>query len=117
MHRAGVNITVITWPGTFNYNTLRDAGVPTIPYVLTGKISPKCIRFIRAELKKKPYDVLHMLDKLATMNGLFAAIGMKLKLVAYQGIGGNVSYFDPLPWLYLLNPRLERIICVCEAIR
>ena len=117
MHRAGVDITVITWPGTFNYDTLRDAGVPTIPYVLTGKISPKCIRFIRAELKKKPYDVLHMLDKRATMNGLFASIGMKLKLVAYQGIGGNVTYFDPAAWLYLLNPRLDRIICVCEAIR
>ncbi len=117
MHRAGIDITVITWPGTINYDTLRDAGVPTIPYVLTGKISPTCIRFIRAELNKKPYDVLHMLDKRATMNGLFASIGMKLKLVAYQGIGGNVTYFDPLAWLYLLNPRLDRIICVCEAIR
>lgn len=117
MYRAGVDITVITWPGTFQYDALLEAGVPTIPYVLTGKISPRCIRFIRAELKKKPYDVLHMLDKRATMNGLFASLGMKLKLVAYQGIGGNLSYFDPLAWFYLLNPRLDRIICVCEAIR
>jgi glycosyltransferase involved in cell wall biosynthesis len=117
MHKAGVDITVMTWPGTFNYDALQEAGVRTIPYVLTAKISPKCIRFIRAELKRKPYDVLHMLDKRATMNGLFASIGMKVKLVAYRGIVGNLSYFDPLSWLYLLNPRLDRIICVCEAIR
>jgi len=117
MHKLGVDITVITWPGTFSYDALIEAGVPTIPYVLTGKISPKCIRFIRAELKKKPYDVLHMLDKRATMNGLFASIGMALKLVAYRGIVGNMSYFDPLSLLYLLNPRLDRIICVCEAVR
>ena len=117
MHKAGVDITVITWPGTFNYGALQEAGVPTIPYVLTAKISPKCIRFIRAELKRKPYDALHMLDKRATMNGLFASIGLKVKLVAYRGIVGNLSYFDPLSWLYLLNPRLDRIICVCEAIR
>jgi glycosyltransferase involved in cell wall biosynthesis len=117
MHKAGVDITVITWPDTFNYDALIEAGVPTIPYVLTGKISPKCIRFIRAELKRKRYDVLHMLDNRATMNGLFASIGMNVKLVAYRGIVGNVSYFDPLSWLFLLNPRLDRIICVCEAVR
>lgn len=117
MHKAGVDITVITWPDTVNCKSLQAAGVPTIPYVLKGKISAPCIRLIRRELKSKPYDILHMLDKRATMNGLFASIGLNLKLVAYRGIIGNLSYFDPLSWFYLLNPRLDRIICVCEAIR
>ncbi|MDA0681650.1 MAG: glycosyltransferase family 4 protein [Proteobacteria bacterium] len=117
MHKRGVDITVITWPGTFNYDALIAAGVHTIPYVLKGKISRPCIRFIRDELKRKPYDILHMLDKRATMNGLWASRGMNVKLVAYRGIVGNLSYFDPQSWLYLLNPRIDRIICVCEAIR
>ena len=117
MHRRGIDISVITWPGTFNYDALIKAGVPTIPYVLKGKLSQPCIQFIRDKLKRKPYDVLHMLDKRATMNGLWASIGMDIKLVAYRGIVGNLSYFDPLSWLYLLNPRIDRIICVCEAIR
>ena len=117
MHKAGVDITVMTWPGTIQYDALQQAGVPTIPYVLTGKLSPKCIHFIRAELKRKPYDILHMLDKRATMNGLFASFGLNLKLVAYRGIVGNLSYFSPFSLLYLLNPRLDRIICVCEAVR
>jgi len=117
MHKRGVDITVMTWPDTFNHAALVEAGVPTIPYVLKGKISRPCIRFIREELKRKPYDVLHMLDKRATMNGLWASIGIDVKLAAYRGIVGNLSYFDPLSWLYLLNPRIDRIICVCEAIR
>ena len=117
MHKRGVDITVMTWPDTFNHDALVEAGVPTIPYVLKGKLSLPCIRFIRAELKRKPYDVLHMLDKRATMNGLWASIGTGVKLVAYRGIVGNLSYFDPLSWAYLLNPRIDRIICVCEAIR
>ena len=117
MHKSGVDITVITWPGTFNYDALIVAGVPTIPYVLTSRISPQGIRFIRRELKRKPYDVLHMLDKRGTINGLFASIGMDIKLIAYRGIVGNLSYWDPQAWLYLLNPRIDRIICVCEAIR
>ena len=117
MHKRGVDITVMTWPDTFNHEALVKAGVPTIPYVLKGKISRPCIHFIRAELKRKPYDILHMLDKRATMNGLWASRGMDIKLVAYRGIVGNLSDLDPQSWLYLLNPRIDRIICVCEAIR
>lgn len=117
MHRMGIDITVITWPGTVTCEALIAAGVPTIPYKLKWKVSPPCIRLIRAELKRKKYDVLHMLDKRATMNGLFASIGMDIKLVAYRGIIGNIAYWSPQSWLYLLNPRIDRIICVCDAIR
>ena len=117
MHRMGIDITVITKPGTVNHDALVAAGVPVISYYLKWKISPPCIRFIRAELKRKQYDVLHMLDKRATMNGLMASIGIDIKLVAYRGIIGNLAYWSPQSWLYLLNPRLDRIICVCDAIR
>ena len=117
MHRMGIDITVITWPGTVNHDALVAAGVPVIPYVLKWKLSLPCIRVIRAELERKQYDVLHMLDKRATMNGLMATIGIDIKLVAYRGIIGNLAYWSPQSWLYLLNPRLDRIICVCDAIR
>lgn len=117
MHRKGIDITVITWPDTPQYESLVDSGVPAIHHVMDSKISPNSIKFIRAELERRPYNIVHMLDKRGTMNGLFASIGMNLKLAAYRGIVGNVNYYDPLDWLYLLNPRLDRIICVCEAIR
>jgi len=117
MHRLGIDITVITWPGTVNHDALVAAGVPVIPYVLKWKLSPPCIRLIRNELRRKKYDVLHMLDKRATMNGLMASIGMDIKLIAYRGIIGNLAYWSPQSWLYLLNPRIDRIICVCDAIR
>ncbi|MBT8092101.1 MAG: glycosyltransferase family 4 protein [Gammaproteobacteria bacterium] len=117
MHRMGIDITVMIWPGIASYEALIAAGVPTIPHVLKWKLSPPCIRFIRAELKHRKYDVLHMLDKRATMNGLMASIGMNVKLIAYRGYIGNVTYWSPQSWLYLLNPRLDRIICVCEAVR
>ena len=76
MHRMGIDITVMTWPDTENHDALVAAGVPVIPYTLKWKLSLPCIRFIRAELKRKQYDVLHMLDKRATMNGLLASIGI-----------------------------------------
>lgn len=117
MHCMGVDIKVLTWPGTVGHKALEAAGVPTIPYYISWKLSPSCIRLIRAELKRKKYDVLHMLDKRATMNGLMASIGIDIKLVAYRGVVGNLSYWSPQSWLYLLNPRLDRIICVAECVR
>ena len=117
MHRHGIDITVMTWPGTVNHDALVAAGVPVIPYEIKWKLSLPCIRVIRAALKRRRYDVLHMLDKRATMNGLMASIGMDIKLVAYRGVIGNIAYWSLQSWLYLLNPRLDRIICVCEAIR
>jgi len=117
MHRRGIDIKVITWPDTFNFDALQAANVPTIPYRLKGKLNREGIAVIRGELERKHYDVLHMLDKRGTMNGLRAAKGIDTRLVAYRGIVGNLSYLDPQSWLYLLNPRIDRIICVCEAIR
>jgi glycosyltransferase involved in cell wall biosynthesis len=117
MHRKGIDVTVITWPDTVNFKALKAAGVSVIPYRLSWKLSFAGIRFMRAELKRRRYDILHMLDKRATMNGLFASIGIDVKLIAYRGIIGNLAYWSPQSWLYLLNPRIDRIICVCEAIR
>lgn len=117
MHKKGIDLTVITWPDTVNFKALKAAGVTVIPYRLSWKLSLAGIRFMRAELKRTRYDILHMLDKRATMNGLLASTGMKLKLIAYRGIIGNLAYWSPQSWLYLLNPRIDRIICVCEAIR
>lgn len=117
MHRQGIDVSVMAWPDTAYHDALVNAGVPVIPYILKWKLSLPCIRFIRSELKRGQYNVLHMLDKRATMNGLMASSGLDIKLVAYRGIIGNLSYWSPQSWLYLLNPRLDRIICVCEAIR
>ena len=117
MWQRGIDITVITWPNTFNFKRLKTIGVPTIPFTMNGKFSFNAIRFIRKQLKKNHYDVLHMCDKRATMNGLWASLGINIKLVAYRGIVGNVSYLDPQMWFYLLNPRIDKILCVCDAIR
>ena len=42
---------------------------------------------------------------------------MPVKIVAYRGIVGNVSFFNPVSWLRFLNPRIDRIVCVANAVR
>src|SRR5690606_17850887 len=54
----------------------------------------------------------------ALSNGLLAVRPFPhVKVVAYRGIVGNVSLLSPVSWLRNLNPRIDRIVCVAEAIR
>ena len=53
MHRMGIDITVMTWPGTVNHKALVAAGVQTKTNDLKWKLSPPCFRLIRVELKRK----------------------------------------------------------------
>jgi glycosyltransferase involved in cell wall biosynthesis len=40
-----------------------------------------------------------------------------VKIVTYRGIVGNESFLNPFSWMRYLNPRVDRIVCVAEAVR
>ncbi len=61
--------------------------------------------------------MLHLFSNKALQNGLAASRGLPVKIVAYRGIVGNVSFFSPVSWLRFLNPRIDRIVCVADAVR
>jgi glycosyltransferase involved in cell wall biosynthesis len=42
---------------------------------------------------------------------------LPVKIVAYRGIVGNLSFFNPVSWRRFLNPRIDRIVCVANAVR
>ena len=117
MHKAGVEITVITWPNTFNYDALMKAGVPTIPYVLTGQNKPEMHSLHPCRTQKKvlqrPAHARQACNDewIVCINRLERKTGC-LSRHRRQRVLSRSIVLD-----YLLNPRLDRIICVCEAIR
>ena len=40
-----------------------------------------------------------------------------LSLARRIAIVGNVSVLNPVSWMRFLNPRIDRIVCVCDAVR
>ena len=117
MRRAGIGITVTIPPDHPNLRLLADAGVPTIPLQLKHDFNRADIATLRSELIRGDYHILHTFNSKAVTNGLRACKGLPVKVVCYRGIVGNLSFLDPMSWLRYLNPRIDRIICVCEAIR
>ncbi|ANO50404.1 glycosyltransferase family 4 protein [Woeseia oceani] len=117
MHRAGIDITVSCQSESPNLARLTDAGVPIIDLPLRKNFDKAGIRRLQQEFDRRQYDIVHTFNNKAITNVLRAVRGRDIKVVAYRGIVGAVSFLDPMSWMRYLNPRIDRIICVCEAIR
>ena len=117
MHRSGIEVTVICPADHPNYQLLSDAGVPLVDIRLNKNFDTQGAASVREELLRGRYHIMHTFNNRALTNGLRACRKLPVKVVAYRGIVGNLSVLDPMSWLRYLNPRIDRIVCVCEAIR
>ncbi len=117
LQQAGVGVTVSFQADTPNYRYLAEAGVPIIDLPLRKNIDLAGIRRLREEFDRGGYQLVHTFNNKAISNVILAARGRDIRIVAYRGIVGAVSFLDPVSWLRYLNPRIDRIVCVCEAIR
>jgi glycosyltransferase involved in cell wall biosynthesis len=96
---------------------LRKSGITIFHESFSGRFSLSAIRFIREKVKLMKPDIVHYFNSRGLSNGLIATIGINVKSVAYRGTVGHLSRYDPSAWLTFFNPRLNRIICVSEAVR
>jgi glycosyltransferase involved in cell wall biosynthesis len=112
-----VDLTVVCPPHTDARGVLAAAGVKLLDLKLGGLRDRAGTQRLRAELVSGRYDILHVFSNRPLESGIAATRGLPVKLVAYRGIVGNVSFFSPISWLRFLNPRIDRIVCVCNAVR
>lgn len=117
LRREGIDLHVMCSPNARQYPRLVAAGVPVTPLEITRRFDRDALAKIRAELRARRYDVVHLYNNPTVLLGLVATRGYPAKIVVYRGIVGNVSVFSPFSWLRYLNPRVDRIVCVAEAIR
>jgi len=117
MHDVGIAVSVVCPAEHPNYQLLSDAGVPVIDIPLRKNFDVPGTALLREELIRGRYQIIHTFNSRALTNGLRAARNLPVKVIAYRGIVGNLNFLDPMSWTRYLNPRIDRIVCVCEAIR
>jgi glycosyltransferase involved in cell wall biosynthesis len=117
LHRAGVAITVVCSPEHPHHPRLTAENIPTVDIRFRRNIDRAAIRQVREELVRGAYDIVHTFNNKAISNVLCAARNLPVKIVAYRGIVGAVGFLDPMSWMRYLNPRIDRIVCVAEAVR
>lgn len=118
LKKAGVGIEVACNPTGRYFDRLRDSGVVTHEMIAKTRFSLKSIQEIRRLLENRHYDILYCFNNKAASNVLLATKKKeKYKIITYRGTVGNISFLSPASWTTHLNPRVNRIVCVSEAVR
>lgn len=118
LHKKNINISIICRSNCEHKKILDQHQINNFEIIFRRKIDYTAIKKLRNYLVDQEVDVVHVFSNNTLTNTIFSLIGLKnIKLIAYRGIVGNVSYFDPISWIRFLNPRIDKIICVCDAIK
>jgi glycosyltransferase involved in cell wall biosynthesis len=117
LKKAGIDISVIGNPTGKHYQRLKEAGIVSHDLILKSRFDVKGIRFIRKLLTQNHFDILYCFNNPAASNMLLASRGMAFKIITYRGVIGNIGFLSPASWTTHLNPRVNSIVCVCNAVR
>ena len=117
LQQASVAVTVMTQGDSVYAGPMREAGIEVVDFVPRRKLSAEAIRRIRRELRQRRIDVVYAFNNKAVANTNLAAVGLPVKVVTYRGQTGNIHRSDPSAYLTHLNPRVDLILCVADAVR
>jgi glycosyltransferase involved in cell wall biosynthesis len=113
----GVAVEVMTHADCFYARHMASSGIRIHDYVPPGKYSVEAVRAIRRVLKESRPDIIHLFNNNAIVNAIFASLGLPVKVVTYRGQTGNISRYDPICYLTHLSPRVDKVVCVAEAVK
>ncbi|MPW37522.1 glycosyltransferase family 4 protein [Vibrio sp. B1Z05] len=115
--KQGHNITIATQGDAEYVQRFKEHGIDVIDAYPTKKICLNTIRTLKHVISKKQIEICYAFNSKTIPNAAFAAIGSKVKLIAYRGTTGGLYRHDPSAYLTILHPRIDGVICVSEAVR
>jgi len=117
LSKASYNITIMTQKQSQYYSRFIEHGIDLIDTNFTKKIDIKLIKQMKNLIKEKQIDIIYATNSRAISNAIFASLGTKVKLVSYRGTTGGLYRTDPSSYLNALNPRVNGVVCVSNAVQ
>jgi glycosyltransferase involved in cell wall biosynthesis len=115
LHEQGVQLRVLCGPNAADWFVNR--GIHAAPVSYPSRVARKTMSAIREETQSFKPHILHAFTNRALSNAIPAIRGHDAALVAYRGTMGHLSRLDPASWLTYFNPRVDKIVCVSNAVR
>jgi glycosyltransferase involved in cell wall biosynthesis len=116
LHERGIRVDVMTRTKSKYLDEFKSIGMRVINYYPVKKIHLAGIKKLRTLIKEEKYDVIHLFNSRAAVNGIIAAIGLPVKVVLYRGFMGHVNWYDPSSYFKYLSPRVDRIMCISKGV-
>lgn len=114
---AGVEVELILSPRDLEFEAFRNQGIPVSRLEIKHRFDLNAIKKIRSILKRGNFDVVYAPANRGLSTSLFAAWGLPVKFVTYRGTQGNLSWLNPSVIFTHRSPRVDKIVCNCEAVR
>jgi len=115
--KAGIQVEVTCDRTAKERKNLLDAGITVTEMPIRHRLDLTAVRSLRKKLKQSKYDIIYTTLHKCLSVALLASIGLDIKNIAYRGTVGHLNRLDPSSWLSYLNPRIDKIVCVSEAVR
>ena len=113
----GYAVTAVTHGESDYVDRFRAAGIRVLFGHPVGRRDARGTQVIRDELLAGDYDVLVLYNSRAIANGVRAARGIDVAVVAYRGYAGDLRWYDPTNYLKIYHPRVDAILCNNEGVR
>ncbi len=115
--KNGYNITIMTQSdGGYNSRFL-EHNIEVIDTTYKKKIDFKIINRAKRAIEEKKIDIIYATNSKSISNAIFISLFTKVKLVTYRGTTGGLYRHDPSAYLNALNPRVDAVVCVSEAVK
>ncbi|MCH7534962.1 MAG: glycosyltransferase family 4 protein [Bacteroidetes bacterium] len=109
--KMGFRIHVMTYPESDLINEFEEVGIKVIDFHPENKMNKGEINRIREQLVVENYDIIHLFNNNAIVNGIQAAKGLPVKVILYRGYSDNIFWYDPTAYFKFLHPRVDKILC------
>ncbi len=113
----GIHVDLLCDTFSPYFVSLKEQGFPMTHLNMKSRIDFAAIRNIRSFLKRGNYDIVHAFNGRALSNTMFASTGISVRRIGYCGTLGHLNRWDPSAYLAILNPRVDRIVCLSKAVR
>lgn len=117
MVQSGVDLEIACEPIQHNVQELEASGITILPLHIRHKLDIVAIKQIRKRLMNGGFDAFYALSGKALVVSMIASFGLKIVRVTYRGTCGHVKRWNPVSWLAYLNPYVDCIICVSNAVK
>lgn len=109
----GAKVSVVASPECQRTNSLE--GVRVYHHVTRARFDFSTILFLKKLFKANKFDVAIYFNSRLLTAGLL--VSHAVKNIAYRGTSGHLSWWDPTSRLTYLSPKVDKIMCVSNAVK
>lgn len=113
----GISLSVIADSEDRNIQQLINSGIAVHTAGIRHRFDRQFTSYVKELYQQEKFDFIYAPTSKGLSTVLLGLSSESVGICSYRGTLGNLSYFDPASLRAHLHPRVDAIVCVCDAVR